>query len=103
MGSKVLELLVYSLICFGIAFGIGQTKLTFGFRRWLSQGRGLRLWLLLLLECLFCCSWHLGWAAVYFRVAPYFARDLDGALRCAFFTAASSLILGKLAGALDHD
>lgn len=99
----MIELIVYALVVFGIAYGIGHTKLTYGFRKWLSHGNAAQVWLLLLLECVFCVSFHLGWLAVYFKVAPFFDRDLRGGLECAFFSAATSLILGRTAGLLDHD
>ncbi len=103
MDSKALELIVFVLVAFGIVFGIGQTKLTYPFRKWLSRGGPVKLWMLLLLECVFCLGFHLGWIAVCFHLAPYFSHDLRGGIECAFFTASACLVVAHFAGVTEHD
>jgi hypothetical protein len=92
----MISLAVYCFVVFGIAWGLGHAHLSFPVRKRL-QVAGFD-WLVTLLECVGCSSWHLGWIAYAAGLAP---APLTSWWVAAFATATSSLILGRLTG-MDH-
>jgi len=87
---------------FGVSFVLAAAHISLPLREWLSneslaKQRPSATWLLLLLECPACTGWHAGWLAVAFGLVPL-QRDVLHALTLAFATAASNLILARIAG-----
>lgn len=85
----MIELVVYSLVIFGIAWGLGLSGLSFSFRKRLP---GI---ITALFECVGCSSWHLGWIAYLLHLTP---AALTSWWVAAFYSAASSLILLRFSG-----
>lgn len=88
------DLLVFSLIVFGIAWGVGHAELSFPVRLAISKGRFGNV-IISGLECFGCLSWHLGWVAFVFQLAP---SPLNSWWKAAFFASAASLLLARIAG-----
>lgn len=100
----MIQLLVFTLAVFGVAYVLGYAKITFQLRSKLDRP-GFRKWLLDLLECVACTSWWMGNFAFLAGIAPeifYTWRSLVvGQMVCAFYCCASSLILAKFTGLTD--
>jgi len=97
MGSKGVDLLVYAVSAFGLAWCISNSKVSYPLRLRLAEAGSV--WMLALLECPACLGWWLG-------IFAYFASSTPAALgqwwTAGLFTMASNLLLAKLAGLLDE-
>lgn len=94
----MISLIVFALTVFGIAYGIGHTKASLPFRRIIASvdKSGFTI---SLLECPFCLGTHLGWIAFLLHLTP---PVLTSWWVAAFFSATTSLLLGKYVGLLDE-
>jgi len=97
MGSKGIDLLVYAVSAFGLAWCISNSKISFPLRLRLAELRWT--WTLALLECPACTGWWLG-------IFAYFAGETPSSIGqwwiAGLFTMASNLLLAKLTGLLDE-
>lgn len=95
----MISLLTWSVVAFGLAWVIADSKLTYPFRKaWADTQRSSpAVFLLALFECPACLGWHLGWAGYLFGIAPFTSW-----WQAAFFTCGSSLLLAKYVGMLDE-
>lgn len=90
----MIPLVIHTFAAFGLAFVVGFSRISLGFREWVAARS---VWGIALLECPACVSYHFGWIAVAVGVAPdSFPRTIFGAITCGFFTCATSLLLAKL-------
>lgn len=97
----MISLFVFTLSIFGATFCAGQSKISLPFRSLLDPGdRPLlaRRWFLALLECNGCLGFQLGWLSVLLGLAPICFHGLEGAVVCAFYSCATSLLLARFAG-----
>lgn len=95
----MIELIVFSLIVFGISWGVGHSELSFPIRYAISKAP-LGNVIIAGLECFGCLSWHLGWIAWLLHLVP--VSPLNTWWKAAFFASASSLVLAHFAGFTDH-
>jgi hypothetical protein len=91
----LIELLVFSLIAFGIAWGVGHSELSYPFRLAISKVPRVGSVIISGLECFGCLSWHIGAISYFLHYAP---SPLDTWWKTAFFASASSLVLARLSG-----
>lgn len=101
----MISLLIFTLAVFGATFCIGASKISLPFRTWLApdnEATGLRFfvrrWLIALVECPACTSFHLGWLSVLLGVAPICFHGVGGVVIASFYCCATSLLLARLAG-----
>lgn len=102
----MIHLFAFTIAVFGITFVVGASKISLPFRTWLGRQSEttahndvIASWALALLECPACLGFHLGWIAVAVGLAPHvFGDGVLGAVFCAFYCCASSLLLARLAG-----
>lgn len=85
----MIELVVFSVTIFGIAWGVGLSSLSHPFRSRLPT------FFVTMLECLGCQSFHWGWIAYLLHLTP---AALTSWWVAAFYSAASSLILLRFSG-----
>lgn len=93
----MISLLIFCFVTFAIAWTIGHAHITYELRTWLATKSKF---LVVGMECVGCVCFHLGWLAFVFRLAP---SELTTWWQAAFFTAASGLLLGRLAGFVNED
>jgi hypothetical protein len=90
--------LIYSLVCFGLAYVLGWSEITLGFRKALGKYGGVIGWLIKLIECPACLGF---WTGVLCTVLlgiylPIFTGRFVGPLALGLFTSATNLGLAKL-------
>lgn len=88
---------VYIAVAFGIAWGIGHAGLSYPIRRRLTMN-GFE-WTVMLLECVGCSGFHIGWIAYAAGAAP---PTLTSWWTAAFFTATTNLLVFHATG-LDRE
>lgn len=97
----MIELLIWSIAAFAFSWGIAESKLSLPFRVALEVLRRKKIpgpgFLLMLLECSPCNSFHIGWIAYVVGIAPF-----QTWWQAAFFTCGTSLLLAKYVGLLDE-
>jgi len=97
MGSKGIDLLVYAVSAFGLAWCISNSKVSFPLRLRLDA-YGYK-WTLALLECPACLGWWTGLVAYFAGETP---TSISQWWTAGLFTMASNLLLAKFAGLLDE-
>ncbi len=93
------DLLIWSLAAFGFSWVLADSKISLPMRIAIDQpGLGVRArrWFLILLECVACTGFHVGWISQLVGLAPF-----NHWYVAAFFTCASNLLLAKAVGMLD--
>ena len=106
----MLELLLYTVASFGLAFVIGHSKISRPFRLLLgptSDRQVVRHWLIMLLECPACLGF---WFGLAYALATDFMfgfplRGWGAILGLALYTCGANFLLAALSGLLwgDHD
>lgn len=86
---RVIALLVYSLVIFGIGWGFGLSGLSFPFRKRMPGVFAT------MFECIGCQCFHWGWIAYALNLTP---PQLSTWWIAAFYSAATSLILLQVSG-----
>lgn len=100
----MIELIVFALVCFGIAWGLGQSGLSYPIRLRInprsrhSRFYSARTLVIALLECPGCIGFHTGWVFYVLGVTP---RELPTWWIAAFAVTSSNLLLYKLTGLAD--
>lgn len=102
----MIELFVYTVAAFGLSWVAADSKISYPLRKRLDRPTDklgtmginvLAIFLLLLIECIACFSFHIGWIAVAFGLAPFFSHSVAGAIFCAFYTCGASFMLARIA------
>lgn len=99
------ELLLYTVACFGLAFVIGQSKISLPLRLLLEpqdDRQVFRVWVTLLLECPACLGF---WFGLIYGLATGFTFGFPlmgpmGAVGLALYTCGANLLLSALSGLL---
>lgn len=82
---------------FGVAFVLGWSEISLPWRLMLARSGWLGRWLVALLECPACIGFHLGWASLWLGMTQL-PIEVRYGLLLAFATAASNLVLARIAG-----
>ena len=94
----MLSYFLYFLAAAGLSYVLAASHITFGIRSWLAdQKHATATGLLLLVECMACTGWHIGWLSVAVGIAPG-SRTVTHALLLAFATAGSNLVHARISG-----
>lgn len=87
----------FYLFVFGIAYTLGQSKLTLGIRTFLAKRGKLVIFFVEGLECPACSSFHYAWILTLLGASP-FSPTLKGIVMSAFTCTGASFLLGRLSG-----
>jgi hypothetical protein len=106
----VTQLLIYSVACFGLAFILGQSKISLPFRLMLepnemkTPAQAFRMWLLWLFECPACLGFWTGLAWGHFgRPSVIEGEPSFVTVVTALFTCGSNFLLSALSGLLEGE
>lgn len=86
------QLILWTISVFGFAYVIGHSQISLTFREWLARQR-FGLFLVQLLECPACSSFHVGWVIALAHVGL-----LPNPFMSAFYFSGASFILARLTG-----
>lgn len=84
-----MTLLFYSIACFGLAYILGFSTITFQVRKWLAARRGAPRLILALIECPACLGFWTG---------LFLGLHWHDPITWALFTCGSNFILARLTG-----
>lgn|SRR5574342_655639 len=90
------QIFLWCLFSYGVAYVIGHSKISLPFREWLSEGRGIKAWVLDLIECPGCLGIHIGfWFGLFYDRLHYAFNDdlFYNAVFLSFFTCSSNLLI----------
>jgi hypothetical protein len=102
------NLFIYSFAVFGLAWVVGHSKISLPFRKALdtidlNTSDYVRRFLLAMIECVGCFSFHVGWISwlVGIHLTGTWGPSWVGMIVAALYTATSSLVIGRFAGVVD--
>lgn len=93
----MIDLLVFSVIVFAVAWTLGHAGVSYPLRLALSHSR-VGAVIVSMLECFGCSGFHLGWLSFVFHVAP---TPLNSWWKAGFFASGVALLLARLAGLVE--
>lgn len=98
MGSRVIEILIYSVASMGLAYIVGVSEISYPIRAWLARTPAGRV-LVALMECPVCAG---TWAGAIFGAVldPLHLQHglIANLIVTALYTSGNNLILARVAG-----